>query len=195
MLYALLRVFFCTIFKIFFRAEIRGRENIPAEGAVIIAANHMSNCDPPLLACFLSRPVSYMAKEELFVNPIFGRAIRICHAFPVRRGAADRAAIKTAIEVLKGERCLGLFPEGTRSKTGEMKKAEAGVGLIAAMTNAPVVPAAIVGTDKILNGSLFPKLKVTYGEPMTFDGDRKDKVALMKFSQAIMDRIGELRGE
>lgn len=194
MLYALLKFIFGLFFKIFFRAEIKGMENVPRSGAMILAANHMSNCDPPLLATFLFRPVSYMAKVELFKNPIFGSAIRACHAFPVKRGAADRGAIKAAIEVLREDKCLGLFPEGTRSRNGQMKKAEAGVGLIAAMTKAPVVPAAIIGTDKVFSKeSFFPKLKVIYGEPLKFNGDKKNKEELEKFSQSIMDKIYELK--
>lgn len=194
MLYSLLQIIFGLFFKLLFRAKIIGRENMPAKGAVILAANHMSNWDPPLVATFLSRPVSYMAKIELFKNPIFGAAIRACHAFPVKRGAADRGAIKAAVQVLKQGKCLGVFPEGTRSRNGKMRRAEAGVGLIAAMTNAPVVPAAILGTDRIFsNGGYFPKLKVIYGEPMMFQGDPKDKEQLEAFSQAIMDRIAELK--
>lgn len=194
MIYFILRVIFCTFFKLLFRAEIIGKENLPREGAAIVAANHMSNWDPPLLACFLPRPVGYMAKEELFENPVFGGIIRRAHAFPVKRGAADRGAIKTAVQVLKTGHCLGLFPEGTRSRTGQMKKAEAGVGLIAAMTDAPVVPAAIIGTDRIFaNGGLFPKLRVIYGKPLRFTGDRKDKEELAAFSQSVMDEIGRIK--
>lgn len=194
MLYHILQIVFSTFFKLFFRAEIIDKENLPEEGAVILAANHMSNWDPPLLATFLKRPVAYMAKEELFEHPIFGSAIRACHSFPVKRGAADRAAIKTAITALKQGYCLGIFPEGTRSRTGKMHKAEAGVGLIAAMTKAPVVPAAIIGTDKIFaNGGHFPKVKVIYGKPMHFTGDRKDKASLEAFSQSIMDEIAKMK--
>lgn len=194
MLYGLLQVIFGLFFKILFRAEIIGRENMPKEGAVILAANHMSNWDPPFLATFLSRPVSYMAKAELFANPLFGSAIRACHAFPVKRGAADRGAIKAAMQVLRQGKCLGLFPEGTRSRNGKMRKAEAGVGLIASMTNAPVLPAAIIGTDRIFaKGGCFPKLKVIYGESMMFQGDHKDKEQLEAFSQSIMDRIADLK--
>ena len=196
MLYSLLQLIFSIFFKLFFRAEIYGRENMPKDGAVILAANHMSNWDPPFVATFLHRPVSYMAKIELFKNPIFGRAITACHAFPIKRGAADRGAIKAALQVLKEGRCLGLFPEGTRSRTGKMGKAEAGVGLIAAMSGAPLVPAAIIGTDKIFaNGGYFPKLRVIYGEPMQFTGDHKDKEALAEFSQQVMDKIAALKAE
>lgn len=194
MLYSLLQIIFGLFFKILFRAEIIGRENMPKDGAVILAANHMSNWDPPFVATFLSRPVSYMAKAELFANPVFGAAIRACHAFPVKRGAADRSAIKAALQVLRQGKCLGLFPEGTRSRNGRMRKAEAGVGLIASLTDAPVVPAAIIGTDHIFaNGGCFPKLKVIYGKPLRFLGDHKDKEQLEAFSQSIMDRIAELK--
>ena len=194
MLYAFLKIFFQTLFRIVFRTRVRGTEHLPKEGAVILAANHMSNWDPPLLACCMPRIVSYMAKEELFEHPVFGTAIRICHAFPVKRGAADRAAIKTAVEVLKLGHCLGLFPEGTRSRTGKMRKAEAGVGLIAALTGAPVVPAAILGTDKIFaNGGLLPRLTVIVGKPRTFTGDRRKKEELAAFSQGILDEIARMK--
>ncbi|MFA6848934.1 MAG: lysophospholipid acyltransferase family protein [Selenomonadaceae bacterium] len=184
-----LRVFF----KLFFRAEIIGRENVPTDGGIILAANHTSNFDPPLLAAFLRRPVSYMAKQELFDVPIFGRAITGCHAFPVKRGAADRGAIKTAIKVVKMGNCLGLFPEGTRSKDGAIHKPEAGIALIAAMTTAPVVPAALIGTDKIFQkGSYFPKLRVVYGKPIIFEGKHNNKEDLQVFSQKIMDKIDRM---
>lgn len=90
-LYDILKAIFWFVFRLLFRADISGRENLPQDGPVILAANHLSNWDPPLLACFLSRPVSYMAKVELFEHPLFGAAIRNCHAFPVRR--AQRTAV------------------------------------------------------------------------------------------------------
>ena len=166
MLYSFLQGLFQFLFQVFFRARGIGAENLPREGAVILAANHQSNWDPPLLATFLSRPVCYMAKQELFEIPVFGSIIRACHSFPVRRGAADRGAIKTALQILKLQECLGVFPEGTRSKDGRVHKAEAGVALLAAMSKAPVVPAAIIGTDRILSaGSLFPRLTSFTGSP------------------------------
>ena len=119
MIYALLKITFAMLFSIVFRAKIEGRENMPKEGPVILAANHMSNWDPPLLATFLSRPVSYMAKQELFFNFIADYILRSCHSFPVKRGAADRGAIKAALAELKNGRCLGVFPQGTRSRHGE----------------------------------------------------------------------------
>ena len=196
MLYGFLQIVFRLFFYIIFRTRVYGRENIPAEGAVILAANHASNIDPPLMASLIERPVSYMAKIELFENPIFGAAIRRCHAFPVKRGESDRGAIKTAVTVLKEGRVLGLFPEGTRSKTGELQKAEAGVALIAAMTGAPIVPVAILNTHRIFaNGGLLPQLRIMYGAPMSFQGDRKSKEALDIFSAEIMSHIAQMKDE
>jgi len=192
-LYSIIRFFLDVFFTVLFRCEIIGKENIPASGGMIMAANHQSNWDPPLAAVFATRPVSYMAKQELFDIPVFGSIIRSLHAFPVKRGAADRNAIKTALQILAQEKCLGLFPEGTRSKDGKIHKPEAGIALIAAKAKVPVVPTALLGTEKMFSKTDFlPKLRVIYGEAMFFTGDIKDKEALQAFSQEIMDRIAEM---
>ena len=194
MLYRFLQIVFRLLFYTVFRTRVYGRENIPKEGAVILAANHASNIDPPLMASLIERPVSYMAKIELFENPIFGAAIRRCHAFPVKRGASDRGAIKAAVTVLKEGHMLGLFPEGTRSKTGELQKAEAGIALIASMTGAPIVPVAILNSHRIFaNGGLLPQLRIMYGAPISFQCDRKSKEALDAFSAEIMAHIERMR--
>ncbi len=196
MFYSLLRIIFRFIFKILFRTQVIGLENVPKKGALILAANHLSNWDPPFLATFLEREVSYMAKEELFKNPIFATIIKNLNVFPVKRGTADKNAIKHAVNVLKKDLCLGIFPEGTRSKTGELGKAELGVSLIAAMTKAPVLPAAIIDTNMIFSSKKFlPKLAVIYGKPMYFLGNIKDKEALANFSQSIMNEIKLLKNE
>ena len=191
MFYAFFQHLFRLLFYTVFRARVYGRENIPQEGAVILAANHASNIDPPLMASLIERPVSYMAKIELFENPIFGAAIR-----PVKRGESDRGAIKAAVGVLREGRILGLFPEGKRSKTGELQKAEAGVALIAAMTGAPIVPVAILNSHRIFaNGGLLPQLRIMYGVPISFHGDRKSKEALDAFSSEVMGHIAQMKDE
>lgn len=185
----------CRIwFSLIFRTKVIGVENIPKDGAFILAANHVSNWDPPFLGTFIDREVCYMGKEELFKNPIMAAACRGLHVFPVKRGAADKTAIKTAIKILKDGKCLGIFPEGTRSKTGKLGKAEAGVSLIAAMTKAPIIPAAIINTEKIFSREKFlPSLTVVYGTPIKFTGSTKDKEAMANFAQELMNEIAKLK--
>ena len=195
-LYAFLKVFFFTIYRLFFRAEFRGVEHIPMEGRVILAANHMSNADPPLIGCHIPRNLNYMCKEELFHVPFIGWVLRTTQTIPVKRGTGDRGAIRTAQQALRAEKMIALFPEGHRSRDGRMRKAQPGVGLLAALSGAPVIPVCIIGTDRIFaNGGHFPKLKVIYGEPLQFTGDHKDKEALAAFSQQVMDRIAALKAE
>ena len=187
-------MFFRAVFGILFRPQIIGKENIPASGGFILSANHVSNWDPPVLATFIDREVFYMAKEELFKNPVFSAAIRKLHAFPVKRDAADKNAIKNAVKILKGGGCLGIFPEGTRSKTGKIGKAESGVSLIAAMTNVQIVPAAIINTDKIFSAEIkFPRLAVIFGKPINFTGNPKNKDELANFAQEIMNEVAKLK--
>ncbi len=185
----------CRIwFGLILRTRVIGAENIPKDGAFILAANHVSNWDPPFLGTFIERTVCYMGKEELFSNPIMAAVCRGLHVFPVKRGAADKTAIKTAIKVLKDGKCLGIFPEGTRSKTGQLGKAGSGVSLIAAMTKAPIIPAAIVNTEKIFSHEkFFPRLTVVYGMPIKFTGSTKDKAALETFAQELMNEIAKLK--
>ena len=193
MFYKLLMCLFHILFGILFRPAVFGKENVPMDGPVIMAANHLSNWDPPFAGTYMPRPVAYMAKEELFKPAICGWIISQLYAFPVKRGAADRAAIKTAIGILKQGLCLGVFPEGHRSKDGKLGKAEAGVSLLAAMSKAPVVPTAIIGTNKIFaNGGMLPKLQIIFGEPMFFEGKHNDKAALEDFSKKIMENIEKL---
>lgn len=186
----LCRLWFGTILG----TRVVGMENIPKDGAFILAANHVSNWDPPFLGAFMEREVCYMGKEELFKNPIMAAICRGLHVFPVKRGAADKTAIKTAVKILKDGKCFGIFPEGTRSKTGKLGKAEPGVSLIAAMTKAPIIPAAIINTEKIFSKEkFFPRLAVVYGTPLKFTGSTKDKEALAEFAQSIMKEIAKLK--
>lgn len=129
---------------------VRGAEHIPESGPVILAPNHRAHVDPPLLSLISPRPLCFMAKDELFRVPVFGKFIRAMGAFPVKRGTADRAALKRAIELLKAGRVVVIFPEGTRSEDGTLRTAEKGFALIAKQTGAPIVPVAIEGTERLL---------------------------------------------
>lgn len=192
-LYALLKIFLTVLFRVVFRCRVVGQENIPREGGVIIAANHVSNFDPPFAATFVPRHVYFMAKEELFKVPVFGQIIRLLHAFPVKRGTSDRNAIRMALATLKNGHCLGLFPEGTRSRDGKLQKPEAGLALIAAKAKVPVIPTAVIGTGRIMaQGSFFPQLTVRYGKAIYFNAESNDKVDFQAFSEEIMGEIQKL---
>ena len=194
MFYQIFKLLCRFVFGIIFRTKVIGAENIPQQGAFILAANHVSNWDPPFLGTFINRIVNYMGKEELFKNPIMAAICRGLNVFPVKRGAADKNAIKTAVKILKSDKCFGIFPEGTRSKTGKLGKAESGVSLIAAMTKAPIIPAAIINTEKIFSSEVkFPRLAVVYGEPINFSCSTKDKDAMNDFAQSVMQEIAKLK--
>ena len=189
----ILKIIFNFIFTLFFRWQVKGTENIPQDGGVIIAANHISNFDPLIIGVPLKRKIHFMAKEELFVNPILRYFIVNLGAFPVKRGAADRTAIRSAMSLLNEGKMLGMFPEGTRSKTGELGQAEQGLALIAAKTSATIIPTAIVGTNAVFkNGVILPKFYVRFGKPITTEKDKISREQLEKTTVAIMSDIAEM---
>ncbi|MEA1961952.1 MAG: lysophospholipid acyltransferase family protein [Bacillota bacterium] len=163
-----------------------GIENLPAEGPVIIAANHVSNWDPIVVGLMINRPVHFMGKAELFNNQLLGTLLLKLNAFPVKRGAADRKAIRTALERLQQGNVLGIFPEGARNKTGEDLKPQLGVAMLALKSGAPIVPVACVGTDCRFPFGWFRPLRVIVGEPiLTAEGMQK------KVSSAEMSNLSE----
>lgn len=160
MLYYLTQIAVRLFLHIVFRLRIYQINGVPAKGGVLICSNHISNWDPVIVAACLKRPVSFMAKEELFRSKLLGPLIRKLHAFPIRRGAADHAAIKMAVDILKKGNVLVMFPEGTRKNKGTLVTIERGVGLLALRSSVMIVPANIQS-----NYRLFGKLSVTFGEP------------------------------
>lgn len=163
--YGFAKGLFSTLFRLQGR-KIKGLENIPPAGPVILAINHVSFWDPVLVGCSLNRQVNYMAKEELFKIPAFGKAIHLLGAFPVKRSQSDTGAIRQSLAILKEDRVLGLFPEGTRSKTGELQKGLPGMVLIMDKSKAPVVPIKVYGTKHLLTRG-WGKIGVIIGEPLT----------------------------
>jgi len=147
--YAITRVFVRILMPLLGGITVRGAENIPARGPVLLAINHRSYMDPPYLSMITGRQLHLMAKEQLFTIPVFGPYIRAMGAFPVKRGVADRGAIRQAIDELKAGHVLGIFPEGTRADPGTLLPAERGFALIAKQTGIPIVPVALEGTDKV----------------------------------------------
>lgn len=164
-LYNLAKGLFSIQFKLM-GWKIRGLENLPPEGPVILAINHVSLWDPIVAACSVPRQVSYMAKEELFSIPLLGPVIRRLGAFPVKRGQGDMSAIRQSLKALKEQKVLGLFPEGTRSKTGELQKGLPGIALLMEKSKATVVPVKVSGTKQLLTKG-WGKIEVIIGSPLT----------------------------
>jgi 1-acyl-sn-glycerol-3-phosphate acyltransferase len=153
-----------------FRSRIYGAENVPKSGALIVVSNHASDFDPPIVSNCVGRPVAFMAKEELFRVPILGQAISLYGAYPVKRGAGDRAAIRTAIASLENGWATGVFLQGTRTPDGRITEPKLGAALIAAKTNAPLLPVSLWGTHAILpKGAKLPRfypVTIRIGQPI-----------------------------
>lgn len=151
------------------RWKVPGRENIPMEGGLIVVSNHLSNADPPILGAGIARRrIRFMAKIELYKYPL-GVIPRLYGAFPVRRFEADMGALMNAERLLKRGEVIGMFPEGTRSRTGKIGTPHPGTAVIALRSGATVLPCAIAGTEVLrnpLNLLRKPRISVTIGEPM-----------------------------
>lgn len=164
-------------------------QNVPATGAVIVACNHVSYLDPVVLGIGFRRPVTYLAKKELFKIPVLGPIIVGLGVYPLDREAGGVAAVRAALRALKEGRCVGIFPEGTRNLTGEVE-GKGGAALLGALSGAPVVPAAISGTR---HARPFHPIRVIYGEPIIVQRKRKaDGDDLAKWTEEIMRRIRAL---
>jgi 1-acyl-sn-glycerol-3-phosphate acyltransferase len=183
----LLRVIFVTVFH----ARAYGVENIPREGALIMACNHLSYLDPPAL-CFSPRRISFMAKKELFEIPVLGPLISAVGAYPVDRQGSAKSAIKRSLAVLQDGGTVGIFPEGTRNLEGDVQP-QTGVALLAALSGAPVLPVCVLGGSRALRWG--NKMKVAYGKPLSLARDRKaTRDDLAKFTQEVMSAIQALAG-
>ena len=161
MLYNIMQVIARFVLLFVFRIKRVGYENVPKDGGVIVAFNHRSNWDPVIAGVTCKRHLSFMAKEELFKNPVFGGLIKSLGAFPVHRGKGDIGAIKVALKILSENRTMLMFPEGHRIKDGRKVKAKPGVAMIAHRAKVPIVPVCISGEYKWLH-----KITVTYGKPI-----------------------------
>ena len=194
-----IRHLFWSVMKPWNRLKVIGMENVP-DSACIIAPNHISGIDPPMVAAsLLNRVVTYLGKSGLFEIPIVNFFIWRGGCMPVAQNSADRRALRQAVEMLKLGHILCLFPEGTRSDDGYLHPMQRGVSLIAKLSGAPVVPAGIIGSRKALppGGSYLKPYKVTikYGEPITYqqfcDSYKGDKEPMEAFANYLGERIGE----
>jgi len=170
MLYKICKILLLLIARPYFRVRIIGTGNIPKEGGVLFVSNHASFLDPPLIGMCVSRDVNYMAKEELFQNPVISWILRRIHAHPIKRGGADRKGIQYCRKILQKGGALAVFPEGTRTRDGRIGEMKPGsVMMISGMPDVSVVPVYVRGTYEALpRGRYFPRparVSIRFGAP------------------------------
>lgn len=193
--YGFVRLVFTILTPLFARLRTEGIENIPREGPVILALNHIAWTDIPLMSLRVPRTTHYMAKIELFNVFLLGGIMRKAGAFPVRRGEGDRESLRNAEKLLAQGETLVVFPEGHRSGTGQLQAGHPGTAYIALRSGAPVIPVAIFGTQNTLKGLRYgpfaPKVTVRYGKPIQFQGldGRRNRETLARAADQIMRGI------
>jgi 1-acyl-sn-glycerol-3-phosphate acyltransferase len=204
--YGTLRAFLTPFLMILFRPKVKGLRNVPATGPLIIASNHLSFSDSIFMPLVVPRKVTFLAKSEYFTSPgpkgLLKKLTFIALGqVPVDRsgGRRSEAAIITGLQVLSEGKCLGIYPEGTRSPDGRLYKGRTGIARLAIESGAPIIPVAMFNTEKIQpTGKVIPNIQrvgMTFGEPMYFDGDSTDLAYLREVTDQIMSRIQELSGQ
>jgi len=191
-------IFFRTLYAVYFRWRVFNPERVPQTGAVILASNHASFLDPPLVGSGLNRGINYLARESLFRFPGVGALLRSWNAVPVDRDGGGAAGLKAILERLLAGGGIILFPEGTRTNDGKLQPARSGIGLIVIKSQAPVVPVRTFGTFEAYGRNhKFPRphrVTVKYGTPMNFEKLRAeaktcDKPRLKEIYQQVADEI------
>ncbi|MDZ7672262.1 MAG: lysophospholipid acyltransferase family protein [Halanaerobiales bacterium] len=175
--------------KVVHKFKVKGKDNVPKYGPLIVVSNHVSYLDPPIVGAAVKRQLHFMAKTELFEKKWFGYILKKMGTFPVKRGVPDKSAIRNSLNILNNDQTLCMFPEGTRIKSGELGEAKPGVTLIALMSKSPILPVAIKHSD-----DKNKSLQVAIGKPFLLDEyydkklnrDQKDEVG-----QLIMKKIGK----
>ena len=204
--YGTLRAFLTPFLMILFRPRVKGLRNVPATGPLIIASNHLSFSDSIFMPLVVPRKVTFLAKSEYFTSPgpkgfLKKLTFIALGQVPVDRsgGRRSEAAIITGLQVLSEGKCLGIYPEGTRSPDGRLYKGRTGIARLAIESGAPIIPVAMFNTEKIQpTGKVIPNIQrvgMTFGEPMYFDGDSTDLAYLRVVTDQIMNRIQELSGQ
>lgn len=189
--YSFARFLVLVFFKLTYRIEVKGMENIPKHGRAIVCGNHSSMLDPVLLGISLRRHIYFMAKQEMFQNKLLGFILSKLHAFPVDRDGADLKAVKNSLKVLKQESILGIFPEGTRVNDENSENAKPGIGMICVKSKSPVIPIYIETSYK-----LFSKVIIKIGNPLDFSKYYDIKLNVDDYkdiSKGILEKIYELK--
>jgi 1-acyl-sn-glycerol-3-phosphate acyltransferase len=195
-LYPVLKRGIAALGRAWFRLSVTGADRVPREGRLVLAANHLSVLDPPLIGSVCPRELDYMAKAELFRIPGLAGLIRRLNAHPVDRTGSDSAALRLALRLLGEGRAILVFPEGTRGTEGSLQAARAGAGMLVALSGAPVVPVYVQGTGRALpRGAVVPRpvrVRVTFGAPLRFARGR-GRERYQDISDEIIAAIGRLK--
>ena len=198
--YGFLHFLASTIHSMWFRGEVAGTDNFPVDGPFLIASNHASHLDPPLVGCQVPRQMRFFARKSLWSNRVLAWWLNQVETIPVERDSGDIGAIKRVLQALKENRAVVLFPEGTRTTDGHLQKPKAGVGLMACKTGVPVVPCRIYGSFQAFGkGSAIPRfgtsVTVVFGPPIAasdYDDPSAGKARYELAAQRIMDRIAAI---
>jgi 1-acyl-sn-glycerol-3-phosphate acyltransferase len=204
--YGILRAFLTPFLMILFRPKVKGLRNVPGSGPVIIASNHLSFSDSIFMPLVVPRKVTFLAKSEYFTSPgpkgLLKKLTFIALGqVPVDRsgGRRSEAALIAGLKVLAEGKCLGIYPEGTRSPDGRLYKGRSGIARLAIDSGAPVIPVAMFNTEKIQpTGTVVPKVmrvEMIFGEPMYFEGDSTDLLHLRDVTDKIMTAIQAMSGQ
>jgi 1-acyl-sn-glycerol-3-phosphate acyltransferase len=204
--YGILRAFLTPFLMVLFRPKVKGLRHVPGSGPVIIASNHLSFSDSIFMPLVVPRKVTFLAKSEYFTSPgpkgLLKKITFIALGqVPVDRsgGRRSEAALITGLKVLAEGKCLGIYPEGTRSPDGRLYKGRTGIARLAIESGAPIIPVAMFNTEKIQpTGTVVPKVmrvEMIFGEPMYFEGDSTDLQHLRDVTDQIMESIQALSGQ
>ena len=189
-----------NIYDMWFRGEVVGMENFPTTGPFLIASNHASALDPPLVGCQIARQMRFFSRKSLWDNRLIAWFLDKVETIPVERDSGDVGAIKRVLQALKENRVVVLFPEGTRSLDGHLHKPKAGIGLMACKTGVPVIPCRVYGSFEAFGkGSVIPRfgtpVTIVFGRPLLagdYDDPAAGKARYETAAQRIMDRIASL---
>jgi len=203
MAYRLLKSFLIPLLMLLFRPKVTGLRNVPTNGAVIIASNHLSFSDSIFMPLVVPRNVTFLAKSEYFTSPGLAGFIKkltfiALGQVPIDRAGGKRseAALLTGLRLLKEGRCIGIYPEGTRSPDGRLYKGRTGIARLAIESGAPIIPVAMFNTAEIQpTGQVVPKVRrveMVFGEPIYLDGDSTDQVLLRTLTNQLMEKIAQL---
>ncbi|MDO9463765.1 MAG: lysophospholipid acyltransferase family protein [bacterium] len=197
MIYTIAKLISYIFCKIYFRLEVKGADNVPKKGGVLVASNHSSFLDPVIVGVGISRATYYLTKQNLFKIPIFGLLIKSLHTIPVRREQVSISTFKELIRSLHSKKAVILFPEGTRSIDGKLGQGKIGIGMLALKANVPIVPAYIDGATKAFpkyGKWIHPKkIRVIFGKPIMPNSKDPNKNNYRRISAQVMESINRLK--